>query len=98
MIGLTRGPFTSRTTHGWTNNPPRTVYGRSAPLASLPWSQAGPGFKGMDPSDPNTYIRPWNPRGGMIGYLNFDGAQRQARTPTGGVQRGRNKRRRVRQG
>jgi hypothetical protein len=51
-------------------------------------------FVGMDPSDPSTYVRAWNPRGGMIAYLNFDGAQAQALTPTGGLQRGRQQRRR----
>jgi hypothetical protein len=76
----------------------RPYLGSAPPLAPLPWSDAGPGWKGMDPSNPMTYVRPWNPQGGMISYLNFDGAQAQARTPTGGVQRGRNKRRRVRQG
>ena len=76
----------------------RPFLGSAPPLAPLPWSQAGPGYKGMDPSDSLTYVRPWNPQPGMIGYLNFDGAQRQDRTPTGGVQRGRNKRKRVRQG
>lgn len=76
----------------------RPALGSAPPLAPLPWSMAGPGYKGMDPSDPATYVRPWNPQPGMIGYLNFDGAQKQAQTPTGGVQRGRNKRKRVRQG
>ena len=42
-------------------------------------------FSGMDPSSPATYVRPWNPKPGMIGYLNFDGAQVQDRTDMGGV-------------
>jgi hypothetical protein len=50
-------------------------------------------FAGMDPSNPLTYVRPWNPQPGMIGYLNYDGAQAQARQPTGGLQRGRQQRR-----
>jgi hypothetical protein len=29
----------------------------------------------MDPSDPVTWVRPYNPQPGMIGYLNFDGAK-----------------------
>ena|SRR5277367_852809 len=43
-------------------------------------------YQGMDPSDPITWVRPYNPRPGMISYLNIDGAQPN---PTGGVQRGR---------
>lgn len=58
----------------------------------LPVPGAAP-FAGMDPSDPLTYTRAWNPRGGMIAYLNYDGAQAQARQPTGGLQRGRQQRR-----
>jgi hypothetical protein len=48
----------------------------------------------MDPSNPATWVRPWNPQPGMIGRLNFDGAQLQARQPAGGVQRGRQQRKR----
>lgn len=51
-------------------------------------------FAGMDPSDPATYVRAWNPQPGMIGYLNYDGAQAQARQPAGGLQRGLQQRRR----
>jgi hypothetical protein len=29
----------------------------------------------MDPSDPVTWVRQYNPQPGMIGYLNFDGAK-----------------------
>jgi hypothetical protein len=61
-------------------------------LAPLSWTQAGPGYKGMDPSDPLTYVRPWNPQPGMIAVLNFDGAQLQGRTPTQ-LQRGPQQRR-----
>jgi hypothetical protein len=32
-------------------------------------------YMGMDPSDPATYTRPYRPARGMIGWLNFDGAQ-----------------------
>jgi hypothetical protein len=46
----------------------------------------------MDPSDPLTYVRPWNPQPGMIAYLNFDGAAMQGRTPTGGLARGSQRR------
>lgn len=31
-------------------------------------------YQGMDPSDPNTYVRPYRPARGMIAWLNFDGA------------------------
>lgn len=31
-------------------------------------------YQGMDPSDPVTWVRPYNPQGGMVGWLNFDGA------------------------
>lgn len=31
-------------------------------------------YTGMDPSDPTTYVRRYNPAPGMIAYLNFDGA------------------------
>jgi len=42
-------------------------------------------FAGMDPSDPSTWIRRWNPQPGMIARLNFDGSQVQGRTEMGGV-------------
>ena len=42
-------------------------------------------FAGMDPSNPVTYVRPWNPAPGMIAALNFDGARVQDNTDTGGV-------------
>jgi hypothetical protein len=42
-------------------------------------------YQGMDPSDPATWTRPYNPQPGMISYLNRDGAQPN---PAGGVQRG----------
>jgi hypothetical protein len=28
----------------------------------------------MDPTDRSTWVRPWNPAPGMIGWLNYDGA------------------------
>jgi hypothetical protein len=31
----------------------------------------GYGYLGMDPSDPETWPRPFNPAPGMIGYLNW---------------------------
>lgn len=31
-------------------------------------------YVGMDPSDPATYIREYNPQPGMISWLNYDGA------------------------
>jgi len=45
-------------------------------------NMSGPDYKGMDPSNPATYVRPWAPQPGMITYLNFDGASMQDRTPT----------------
>ena len=32
-------------------------------------------YVGMDPSDPVTWVRAYNPQPGMVAYLNFDGAQ-----------------------
>lgn len=68
-----------------------------APRVTGPLPVTAPGnmpFAGMDPSDPSTYVRPWNPQPGMVARLNFDGAQAQMSQPTGGVQRGRQQRRR----
>ena len=67
--------------------PGRPVNSHTVSMAQLPYNMSGPAYKGMDPSDPATYIRPWNPAPGMIGYLNYDGAQTQGSTPTQ-VQRG----------
>ena len=72
--------------------PARPCNSYSAPLSDLPYNMSGPLYNGMDPSDPATYTRPWAPQPGMISYLNFDGAAMQARTPTGGNQRGRQER------
>jgi hypothetical protein len=73
--------------------PGRPCNSYSAPFTGAPAAtMSGPGFKGMDPSDPATYTRPWAPQPGMISYLNFDGAQLQDRSPTGGNQRGRQSR------
>lgn len=66
--------------------------GGTVGLASWMSTDAGPSYKGMDPSDPRTHVRRWNPQPGMIGYLNFDGAAMQGRTPTGGVQQGSQRR------
>lgn len=62
-------------------------------MAPVPYNMSGPSYKGMDPSDPLTYSRPWNPQPGMVARLNFDGAQMQGRTPTQ-LQRGSQARRR----
>ena len=64
------------------SGPPSISPASPGPGAALAYSLSGPAFKGMDPSDPLTYTRPWNPQPGMIAYLNFDGAQSQGRTPT----------------
>lgn len=70
----------------------RPMDGAAAAPTVMAYTQAGPAFKGMDPSDPMTYTRPWNPQPGMIAQLNFDGAQLQGRTPTQ-LQRGAQARR-----
>jgi len=56
-----------------------------------PMNMSGPMYAGMDPSDPLTYVRQWNPTPGMVGRLNFDGAALQGRTPRQ-VQRGSQRR------
>ena len=63
--------------------PGRPCDSYTASLASFDYSMSGPQYKGMDPSDPMTWTRQYNPVGGMISYLNFDGAALQGRTPTG---------------
>lgn len=62
--------------------PDRPVNSYTVSMADLPYNMSGPAFKGMDPSNPATWVRSWNPVPGMIGYLNYDGAQAQADTPT----------------
>ena len=74
-IGLTPG------------TPDRPVNAYSAAMRLSVTNMSGPRFQGMDPSNPATFTRPWNPAAGMIDYLNFDGASMQAHTPTQ-VQRG----------
>jgi hypothetical protein len=51
----------------------------------LPVGLGNTPYMGMDPSDPATWVRPWNPQPGMIARLNFDGARAQATTPMGGT-------------
>lgn len=62
-----------------------------APHVTVPMPMAIPGtdnpFSGMDPSNPATYVRPWNPANGMIARLNFDGANMQQDSSTGGLWR-----------
>jgi hypothetical protein len=67
--------------------PDRPVNAYSVQMAANPTSMSGPEFKGMDPSNPATFVRAWNPVAGMIEYLNYDGAAVQGGTPTQ-VQRG----------
>lgn len=63
------------------------------PLGS-PLGAAGPvgagdiPYVGLDPSDPVTWRRMYNPQPGMIAYLNFDGAQPNQTQTTGGRQGG----------
>lgn len=69
-------PHVDCTTHG------KMMYGGalSLPLLCGPAGYAGaiPGtdlpYYGMDPSDPRTHTRQYNPQPGMIPFLNFDGA------------------------
>ena len=76
--------------HGWARTWPlsaRPCPSRGVPFA-LPQGPIGPNsmpWCGMDPSDPLTYVRPWNPQPGMIGRLNFDGANMQAEADMGGL-------------
>src|ERR1700689_704077 len=92
---LTRHPAQWAPMYDSYNRPSGGIPHGGAPRITGPMPVPGASpFAGMDPSDPSTYVRPWNPRGGMIAYLNFDGAAVQSRTPTGGVQRGRQQRRR----
>lgn len=63
--------------------PGRPCHGYTADMGGSPAAtMSGPMYQGMDPSNPVTYVRNWAPCPGMISYLNFDGAQLQARTPT----------------
>lgn len=77
-----------RTTPGWHPHVESTAHdgdfqrGGAPMLAPLygPAGLVGPvgatdhPYQGMDPSDPVTHVRPYNPQPGMIGWLNFDGA------------------------
>ena len=65
----------------------RPLPGGTPVMCPLPVGQNGEPWLGMDPSAPQTWVRPWNPQPGMISYLNFDGAKYQADTPMGGVRR-----------
>lgn len=68
-----------------------------APMVTGPLPVAGVPYAGTDPSNQATWtVRGYRPRPGMIGKLNFNGAAVQDRTPTGGVQRGRQRGRRRR--
>ena len=48
------------------------VGGPAGPVGPVPGTDLG--FQGMDPSNPLTWVRPYNPVPGMISFLNFDGA------------------------
>jgi hypothetical protein len=79
----TRHPYVT----GYDSFRGRPVTGPQPVMAPLPAAVNGRKFLGMDPSDPLTYVRPWNPRPGMIARLNFDGAAAQGRTAMGGTWR-----------
>lgn len=58
--------------------------GQGVPVMNpMPVRLNGQPYNGMDPSNPVSWVRPWNPAPGMISYLNFDGARAQASAPTG---------------
>lgn len=84
--GVTRHPVILGT--GLKRRPGARVSISGIGAVSGGWTQSGPRYMGMDPSNPLTYVRPWQPAAGMIAFLNFDGAAMQGRTPTGGLQRG----------
>lgn len=65
----------------------RPAAGGALVMSPLPVGVNGQPYNGMDPSNPVSWVRPWNPAPGMIAYLNFDGARQQGSTPTG-TQRG----------
>jgi hypothetical protein len=65
----------------------RPLPGGSLVLWPMPVGLGGQPFLGMDPSDPTTWVRPYNPQPGMVERLNFDGAKHQAMTPMGGTWR-----------
>jgi len=66
----------------------------TAPLpVAIPGQQP---YAGLDPSNPSTWVRRYNPQPGMIALFNYNGAAVAERQPTGGVQRGRQRGRRRR--
>lgn len=83
---ITRG-YGHRHPHVCLTDTGELTRGGTVGLAPMAATDAGPAYKGMDPSDPSTWVRPWNPQPGMISRLNYDGAALQSRTPTG-LQRG----------
>jgi hypothetical protein len=66
----------------WIDAGPGIIRGGAVPLAAMygPAGLVGPAgstdhpYAGMDPSDPVTWVRQYNPVPGMIAWLNFDGA------------------------
>ena len=67
--------------------PGRPCSGGALTMYPLPVGVNGQPYNGMDPSDPVSWVRPWNPQPGMIAQLNFDGAKQQWDTPMGGTWR-----------
>lgn len=68
--------------------PGRPCPGGTVTVVPLPVGlPGGQPYMGMDPSDPLTHVRAWNPQPGMIALLNFDGAQAQGETAMGGTWR-----------
>jgi len=66
----------------WIDGGGTVARGGAVPLAVMygPSGLVGPvgstdhPYVGMDPSDPVTWVRLYNPVAGMVAYLNFDGA------------------------
>ncbi len=83
-------PHVSATEHG------ALIRGGALALAPLygPAGLVGPAgstdnpYTGMDPSNPVTWVREYNPQPGMISYLNFDGANINRTGTSVGTKRG----------
>lgn len=92
---MTRPPRTRSFPHTYSQRHPHVTVsdgfaGHAHPIGGggpvmnpMPVGLNGQPYNGMDPSNPVSWVRPWNPAPGMIGYLNFDGAKAQATAPTG---------------
>ena len=87
MITLTRPVHVTPGSLMGHGGDPRPLAG-GAPAITRPLPQSIPGqqpFAGMDPSNPSTWVRPFNPQPGMVARLNFNGAAAQGDTEMGGL-------------